>query len=233
VAAEQGAIVFPVELLDGEARCLIAAVVEHPSTTGMIGPIHTPIDIGLHSYLLDHPGIMATLMQRLEMDAPQFSPAGPNQFWIDDGDGAQGRLTVMHRDDAHRIYYIDGRHQSHLFPTVRSRTVVFMSIAPWTTPEEHSGVRTVLISYTQFEGGVLTGFARVFRPLVEWAVKRALARQFDLTNQLGSVIAQDPDLVQTEVASLQTLDLEDRRVLNAYLQAMPKAGTSSSAASIP
>ncbi|HJU06047.1 MAG TPA: hypothetical protein VJ692_12925 [Nitrospiraceae bacterium] len=233
VASEQGGMAFPVERLDREARCLIAAVVAHSNTTGVIGPMHTPLDAGFHGYLLDHPVIMAMLLQRLGMEAPQFSPAGPNQFLVDDGDGAQGMLTIIHRNDTHRIYYIDGHHQSHLFPTIRARTVVFMSLAPGGAVADNTGVQTTLVSYTQFEGRVLAGFAQAFGPLVEWAVKRALARQFELTSRLGSVIAQDPDRVQREIASLQALDPAVRQALSAYLQAMPKAGASSAAASIP
>ncbi|MGH7231011.1 MAG: hypothetical protein ACREJU_06580 [Nitrospiraceae bacterium] len=233
VVAEQGGVIFPVDQLDSDVRCLIAPVVARPSTRGAIGPMETPIGPELYTYLLDHPAIMVMLLERLGIDAPQFSSTGHNQFLVDDEEGAHGVLTVIHRDEGHRIYYIDGEHQSYLFPTVRARTVVFMHIETASTVERRPAVQTALVSYTQFEGRVLNGLARVFRPLVEWAVKRALVREFDLTNQLGSIIAEDPDRVRREAASLPFTDMEDRRMLSALLLTAPKTRTPSAAASLP
>ena len=42
VAPQHDKITFPVELLTSEARCLLADVIDHPSTTGVIGPEPNP-----------------------------------------------------------------------------------------------------------------------------------------------------------------------------------------------
>jgi hypothetical protein len=227
VAAEHGRLVVPVDRLERESRCLIAEVVTRPGASTMIGPVLTPIRSELYAHLLDHPDVRTLLMQRLEMETCRFSPKGPNQFWVDDGDGAEGLLTVLYRDSFYRIYYIDGQHRSALFPTVRVKTVVFMKMVPTERNEGLPAVQVALVSYTRFESRLLTGLARMFQPLVARAVKRALAREFDLSHQLGVMIAEDPDRVRKAIASLPFDDPEDRRTFNALLETVSRTPASS------
>lgn len=216
LAPEHGGMAFPVDQLTAESRCLLAEVIDHPDASGTIGPRETPISIDLYAYLLDHPTVTAMLMQRMGMGSFQITAKGsnPNRYWVNDGDGAEGLLSIVFRDAHTRIYYIDGQHRSTLFPTIRAKTAVFMRIMPETTLEGHA-VQTILTSYTRFEDGMLSQLMRLFQPLVTRAVNHTLTKEFSMTHRLGILIAEQPQRVLQEAEGLS----DDRQSLLALLRA--------------
>ncbi len=226
LAAEQGGMVFPVDKLTQANRCLVGGVANSPTTSGLVGPVRTPISAKLYEYLLDRPPVIAALLQRLNMANYQFTPKGPQQYWGNDGDGTQGLLSLVHQDAGHRIYHIDGFHEGHVFPMVRARAVVFMKLTPQTGQDGRPAVETALAAFTKLNDPVLSGLVWMLRPLVGEAVTRKLARGFEATNQLAAAIAQDPARVVQEVPSVETLSLGEQRTLIAMIQALMPSSSS-------
>ena len=220
LAAEQGGILFPVDQVDPAWRCLLGPIVNSYTTAGVIGPVQTPIAQGFYKYLLDRPVVIASLVQRLGIANFQASARGPNQFWVNDGDGTQGLLTMVHDDQTTRIYHIDGYHEGTLFPLVRAKAVVFMKIRPVLTQERQSAVETTLVSYIRLDDRVLSAVFYILRPLLGGAVTRKLVRGFEVTNQLSTTIAQDPDRVAQEVTSPPLLASDELESLKTQLHAM-------------
>ena len=218
LAFEHGHMLFPVDQLTSESRCLLADVIDHPSASGVIGPNQTPIGVELYAYLLDHPAVTARLMQRMSMGSFQITPQGPNRYWVNDGDGAEGLLVLVFRDVHTRIYYIDGEHRSALFPTMRAKTAVFLRLIAVPTASGRSMVQTTLASYTRFEDGMLSRLLRLFQPLVTGAVNRTLTKEFSMTHRLGLLIAEQPQRVFREAAGLSEATSEDRQSLLALLR---------------
>lgn len=227
VAAEQGHLTFPVERLDSASRCLISFVADSPTAFGLIGPVRTHVPQHLYEYLLDHPSLIAALVQKLGLGNYQFVNKGPNQFWGNDGDGTQGLLSLLQREGTSRIYHIDGYHEGQVFPMVRAKAVVFLKIAPTASADGHPAVDTSLIAYTRLNDPVLSGLVWVLRPLIGAAVTRKLVRGFDVTNQLGTAIAQDPDRIIQDLPTLPSIDPREQRIFTALLQRLPPAGSSS------
>jgi hypothetical protein len=218
LAFEHGHMAFPVDQLTSDSRCLLADVIDHPSASGVIGPNQTPISVELYTYLLDHPAVTAMLMQRMAMGSFQITPQGPNRYWVNDGDGAEGLLVLVFRDVHTRIYYIDGRHRSALFPTMKAKTAVFLRILPEPAASGRPMVQTTLASYTRFEDGMLSKLLRLFQPLVTRAVNRTLTKEFSMTHRLGLLIAEQPHRVLREAAELSETASDDRQSLLALLQ---------------
>lgn len=221
VAAEQGHVTFPVDRLDSASRCLVSSVADNPTTSGLVGPVRTPIPQRLYEYLLDHPSLIAALARKLGMGNYQFTSRGPNQFWGNDGDGTQGLLSLLQREGTTRIYHIDGYHEGQIFPMVRAKAVVFLKMAQTASPDGHPAVDTLLIAYTKLNDPVLSGLVWVLRPLVGDAVTRKLTRGFDVTNQLGAAIAQNPDRIIQELPTLPSIAPQEQRTLTALLQTLP------------
>lgn len=219
IQAEHSGMIFPVDRLSVDARCLIEPVIDRHGIFEHIGPVQTPISPELYDYLLDHPALTTVLMQRLGMGAFQFMPMGQGRFWVDDGEGARGLLTLLYQDPNNRIYFIDGEHTDVLLPTVHAKTAVFMKLVPAVTAEGRPAVQMSLASYTSLESRLLSAFARIFRPLVQRAVSRTLSRQFHLTNQLGQRIAEDPQRIFQDMPSLPFSKQDDQRMFLALLQA--------------
>ncbi len=222
IVAEQSINQFPVEHLDQAARCQLGNVINDFSTAGSIGPVQTPIPLPLYTYLLDRPPLMATLIERLGLGAYQSAAREPNQFWVTDGDGTQGLLSLVYQDENSRIYHIDGQHEGHVFPMVKAKAAVFMKIQPTTTPEGYPAVRSLLISYTRLDSSLVAGLVRLMRPLVNDAVTRKLSRGFEVTNLLGLAIAQDPDRVAQTVALVPWLNVNELQTLIGLLYTVPQ-----------
>lgn len=226
VTVEQNGFKFPVEQLDPAALCLIEPIVNRATTSGLVGPITTPIPQPLYVYLLDRPVIIASLGERYGLGSYQFTVKGPNQFWGNDGDGTQGLITLLYQDQKARLYHIDGYHEGHLFPLVRVKALVFLRTTPVTTPEGHPAVETSLVAYTRLNDPVLSALLSLLKPLVGDAIIRKLTRGFEVTTQLGLLIAKDPDRIVQEIRILPLIQPEDQRMLTLLLQELPKRTSS-------
>jgi hypothetical protein len=222
VSTDQGGVPFPVDRLDVPTRCRISAVVKGHTTSGLIGPVLTPVTPQLYEYLLDRPPLIAALTDRLDLGAYQFTERGPNQYWVNDGEGTQGLLTLVFQDSAHRIYHIDGFHEGQVFPMVRAKAVVFMHVMPVTAPDGYPAVRTSLMTYTKLDDSILAGLVRILRPLIGEAVTRKLSHGFEVTNQLGMVIAQDRDRVIQYASLVPWLSTSDLQTLVGWLHTVPQ-----------
>jgi hypothetical protein len=218
LASEHGHMAFPVEQLEADSRCLLADVIDHPSAAGVIGPDQTPIGVELYSYLLDHPAVTAMLMQRMGMGSFRIMEKGPNRYWVDDGDGAEGLLSLVFRDARTRIYYVDGQHRSTLFPTIRAKTAIFLRILPERAAPGQSTLTSVA-SYTRFEESMLSRLMHLFQPLVTRAVNRTIMKEFSMTHRLGILIVEQPQRILREAAGLSEITLDDREALLTLLRA--------------
>ena len=219
LSSEHGHMAFPVDQLETDSRCLLADVIDHASASGVIGPDDTPIGLELYGYLLDHPAVTAMLMQRMGLGSFQIMEKGPNRYWVNDGEGAEGLLFLVFRDAHTRIYYVDGQHRSTLFPTIRAKTAIFMQINTRPVALGQSTVQTTLASYTRFEDGMLSRLMHLFQPLVTRAVNRTLAKEFSMTHRLGILIAEQPQRILQEAAGLSEATPDDRQALLALLHA--------------
>ena len=229
LTSEHGHMAFPVEQLEADSRCLLADVIDHPSASGVIGPDRTPISVELYSYLLDHPAVTAMLMQRMGMGSFRIMEKGPNRYWVDDGDGAEGLLSLVFRDARTRIYYVDGQHRSTLFPTIRAKTAIFLRIIPERAAPGQSTVLTSVASYTRFEESMLSRLMHLFQPLVTRAVNRTIMKEFSMTHRLGILIVEQPQRILREAAGLSEITSDDRQALLTLLRA--EVATSHPAAS--
>lgn len=232
-AEEQGGVAFPVAQLDSRSRCLIGAVLNNPTTTGRFGPIRTPVTIQLYEYLLDHPPLIAALAERLGLGAYQFTARDWNQYWVNDGDGTQGLLTLLYQDPLRRIYHIDGYHEGRIFPMVRAKAVAFMHIAPVVTADGYPAVQTSLMAYIKLDDALLAGLVRLLSPLVSDAVTRKLSRGFEVTTHLGAAIAQDRERVAQQAALVPWLSLPEMQTLIGWLYTVPQRAAVRSAAETP
>jgi hypothetical protein len=225
IAAKQGGLQFPVEEIDSSARCLVGLVVNDWSTSDVVGPIESPIRIDLYSFLVDHPIVTASLVQSLGLASYQFTGRGDHQYWVNDGDGTQALLSLVHQSEGTRIYYLAGYHEGHVFPRVHAKAAVFLRMRPVVTKAGGSAVENTLISYTRLDDPWLAGVVRILRPLIGGAVTRKLSRGFQVTTQLGTLIADDPDRVTQQADALLQMDPAAMRTLAALLRASRRPAT--------
>jgi hypothetical protein len=118
-----------------------------------------------------------------------------------------------------RIYYIEGNHHGHIWPTVHATAVVFMKVEP--TSPKAAVVHTSLISYARLDDKFLRGLVWLLRPLLEDAITRKLTRGFEATYLLGQRIAEEPARILQEVPTLPFEDTDEARHFVSLIPSTP------------
>jgi hypothetical protein len=212
-----------------DARCLVGQVVNRPTTVGTIGPLQTPVSQDLYEYLLDRPVVTAALVERFGMGSYRFTARGPGRFWVEDGDGTEGLITLLHHDGGFRVYHVEGEHHGHIFTSVHATAAVFMKIEPAPGP----GVSTSLISFARLHGRFLAGLVWLLKPLLEDAITRKLTRGFEVTYLLGQRIAQEPGAILEAVPSLPFESQQEAQAFVSLLNTVPQASLPSTSTQTP
>jgi hypothetical protein len=213
------AVAFQVAKLDHATQCRIGRVINGHTTRGTIGPLETPVGLELYEYLLDRPVVTAALVERLGIGTYRFVPRGPGEFWVEDGDGTEGLVTLIQQHADTRIYYIEGNHHGHIWSTVHATAVVFMKLEP--TPAKAATVSTSLVSYARLDDKLFRGLVWLLRPLLEDAITRKLTRGFEATYLLGQRIAEDPARILQEVPTLPFEDADEARHFVSLIPSTP------------
>jgi len=218
---------IPADRLDADSRCRLAAILDHPDSSAVLGPDRTPIALAFYEYLLDRPLLVAALLERLGMGRSRIQGRGHQQYWFDDGEGADGMVRLLYQDRQRRLYYIEGRQRSRFLPDIEAATAVVMHVTAVAGSDRESA-QTKMQAYTRFKDGVVTDLLRLFRPLITGPVTRALSKAFTLTHRLGEAIAQDPARVRRAAESLPAETGQDRDALLALLDDIPALAPPSS-----
>lgn len=134
-------------------------------------------------------------MQTLEIGPYQARMYSPTQFGVNDGEGAQGLVTILYQDATTRIYHIEGVHERRLLPVMRGQAAVFLSAISAERRSDPAAVDTTLMSFIQMDDRALSSILSLFKPLIGEVITRRLTRTFGATHRLSQVIAQDPDQV--------------------------------------
>jgi hypothetical protein len=169
------------------------------------------------------------LINRLDLADYKAETRGPNRWWGNDGEGAEGMVHLVYRDRATRIYYLEGTHHSRLLPNLSGKAVVFLRIR---AVKDRSGLESIennLVAYTRLDNRLLSGLASLLRPLVGATVSRKLATGVDVVNRLGLEMRRRPERVLFEATDPPPLAEEDV----AFLKEALGAGTPSSVGGRP
>lgn len=220
LAFSGGPVEIPADRLDADSRCRVAAILDHPDSSAALGPDRTPIALAFYEYLLDRPLLVAALLERLGMGRYRIQGRGHQQYWVDDGEGADGTVRLLYQEGHTRLYYIEGRHRSRFLPDIEAATAVVMHVTAIVGGDRESA-QTRMQAYTRFKDGVVTDLLRLFRPLITGPVTRALSKEFTLTHRLGEAIAKDPVRVRRAAESLPAETGQDRDALLALLDGVP------------
>jgi hypothetical protein len=195
----------------------LGRVINGHTTTGALGPVQTAVSQELYEFMLDRPVITAALVDRLGLGTYRFTESGPHRFWVDDGDGTQGLLTLLYQDGRLRIYHVDGSHQGHVFSMVHAMAVVFLTLQPGLEQSTNASV----VAFVRLNDPVLAGIVWMLRPILEGVFTRKVTRGFEVTHQLGERIAREPDRILQEIASLPFQAQEDAERFRSLVTSLP------------
>jgi hypothetical protein len=189
---------FPMEQVEAGWTCRLRPIITHYTTANKIGPLRTPLAEALYVYLLDHPTLVATLINRLDLGLYRAESRGPHRYWGQDGEGTEGLVELVYEDRATRMYYLDGSHDSRLLSHLTGKAVLLLWMNPVKAANGMEAVETTMVSYTRLDNRVLSGIAALLRPLVGGTVTRKLVKGVETVNRLSEVMQQQPDRVLFE-----------------------------------
>jgi hypothetical protein len=226
LSSQHAGLTFPVEQVDASWVCRLHQIIDDYTTVGRVGPIHTRLSETLYADLLDHPAAIATLANRLGIGPYRAEMRGPDEFWVNDGDGMEGVVRLLYQDLRARIYHLEGFHDSALFPRVYAKAVVLLTVEAVKGPQGTQSVETTLVTYTRLDNRLLAGLVSAIRPLVGKAVTRKLLRGFDAANRLAEAMVEHPDWVLREAVTPPALGAEDMTFVKEAIATLPHVSIS-------
>lgn len=207
--SQHAGVSFPVEQVRTEWACRLQPIISHHTTANKIGPIRTLLSQTMYVYLLDHPTVAATLINRLDLGLYRAEVRGPGRFWGNDGEGAEGLVELVYQDRTHRIYYLEGSQDSRLLPHLSGKAVLFLSMRSVKNADGTGAMDTTIVSYAKLDNRVLSGVVSLLRPLVGGTVTRKLLKGVQTVNRLSEMMRREPDRVLMEAADPPGLSMDD------------------------
>lgn len=193
-----GDLTFPVERIPSDWTCKLQAIIKSHTTVTRVGPIRVAMSEPLYRYLLGEPPVAATLIRRLGLGSYHSQAWGERRFWGDDGEGTKGFVTLVYEDEASRIYYLDGSHESRLLPHITGKAVVFLRMAVVRDHLGNEDMDSTIVAYTKLDNLFLSGLVSFLHPLIRGMVTSKLQKGVETVHRLGVAIRQQPSRVLRE-----------------------------------
>jgi hypothetical protein len=179
----------------------------------------------VYRFLLDHPDFAAGVARALRLGEYRVSPR-EDGYWGDDNRGAKGMLHVLFTDDSRRLYYLEGRYDRPLLPTIEGRLLILLEFHHEADERGATLVTQSLTGHVRIDtplvGAVAHLLGALSRSLVERAVERKVRRFFgtvarvsrwahDEPEQLVAALDGHPEVPANAIlAEFRTLLLEGR-----------------------
>lgn len=198
LSSRHAGVIFPVEHVDDSWACRLQPITNNYTTANKIGPVRTALTEEIYGYLLDHPPMAAHLVNRLDLGLYKAAAKAPDTFWASDGEGTEGVAQLVYRDRFTRIYYLEGRHDGTLLPSVTGKAVALLRIQPVQGLNGSAAMDTTLVAYLRLDNRFLSGVMSVLRPLIGKVVTRQFMKAFHAADRLGDLMRHDPGRVLFE-----------------------------------
>ena len=217
-------VVFPVEKMEPQALCRLAAVVNDYTTHRVMPPILTPIQKPVYDFLVDHPVLTSFLVRQLDLAGYRITRAGPAALHGDDGQGAVGLITILYQDTTRRVYHMEGSHRGRLFPEITGKAIVMLNYHAKSQADGREYVETRITTYSRLDNPILATLVKVLQPILRGVVNEKLTNAFIVVHRLGELMAVDPERVYRQVETAPDVDTADVEALRALLLPTFKKG---------
>ena len=209
LSSQHAGVTFPVEQIEANWACRLQPIINHYTTANKLGPLRTPLPEAVYLYLLDHPPMAATLVNRLGIAPYHSEMRGHGRYWGNDGERTEGIVELVYQDRTSRVYYLEGSHDSRFLPRIKGKAVVLLRMNQVTDSNGTEAMDSTLVSYTRLDNRLLAGIVSLLRPLAGSAVTRKLAKGIDTVNRLSQVMRQEPDRVLSEATKSPGLSSDE------------------------
>lgn len=195
----------------------VARAMAKPTVHYVVGPIESPLPMDVAQFLLDHPDLSAWIVRRHRIAPYIIEMKGPNHSWADDRDGTTGFIDLADKRPNGRVYYTEGTHVSGIFPDIHAAAVILMDIRSAPRPGCPERIATSFEVYLRMRSAFLSAMVKILRPFIRGILIRKFSKAFSSAEQVGILLAKDPDAVRQEILDYPGLSMDDRAVAQRLL----------------
>lgn len=181
---------LPQDLPEHE-RVRLEQVTEHASVTAQSNGEAFVVRGDVFEYLLDHPEFATHVIRALEIGRYRIWRE-PDGLWLDDDAGALVQFHTSYAARGSRIFYLRGRYQPSVLPTIRGRVVVVLEYRVEPASGGKSLITPTMTSFVRIDNGLVEALARLFRGVVAPRAAKVTSRIVVDIAKTSSAIDQDP-----------------------------------------
>jgi hypothetical protein len=153
-------------------------------------------------FLLDNLDLTTYIVRNLDLGNQTLRKVDTSTFEGNDGEGLHGRMNLILRDDARRVYLAQGKLEEGFFFDVEGRAAI---VAEQDHPNKDKQVIRLFI-YIKLDNQFLDVMAHIFSPLLSGAVTGRISKFLTAASIASQAIYQDPNRIQKILNTADNID---------------------------
>jgi hypothetical protein len=182
----------PWERLDTDAYELVRDVVKGAAVSREVRDItfrsHKPV----FDFLFDNPDFAADVARLLREGKYRVRRVG-EVYEADDGRGVRGVMRPLLSEDGRRVFYLEGRYNPPLLPTLSGRLVILLDTEHLDGPDGVTYCAMKFSGFLKLDSVVADSFARLIQSFSEDQVDKRVRRFFGHVAAVSRRAYDDPE----------------------------------------
>jgi hypothetical protein len=195
--------------LPEQERARLQQVTQHASVTAQSNGESFLVRGDVFEYLLDHPDFATHVIRALEIGRYRIWRE-PDGLWLDDDAGALVQFHIAYAAHGSRVFYLRGRYQPSVLPTIRGRVVVVLEYRVEPASGGKSLITPAMTSFVRIDNGLVEALARLFKAVVAPRAAKVTSRIVVDIVKISIAIDQDP--VRVDEALCRRPDVPSREL---------------------
>jgi hypothetical protein len=183
---------IPWDRLDTTAYDLVRDVVDGAALAREVRDITFRSRKPVFDYLLDNPDFAAEVARILREGKYRIRRVGEG-YEADDGHGGRGTMRFLLNEEGRRVYYLQGRYDPPLLPTLTGRLVILLDTEHLDGPDGVTYCAMKFAGYLKLDGAMADAVARVMQMFSEDQVDKRVRRFFRHVAAVSRRAYNDPE----------------------------------------
>lgn len=194
-----GGRLIPWEQLDEESFALARDVVSQALVFRQVDGIAFRSRKEVYDYLIQHMDFAADVARMLRVGKYRIRRTSAG-FEADDGHGAHGFLKPLYDDGDRRVFYLQGRYDPPILPSIAGRLVLVLDTSYTQAPDGENYAEMRFAGYLRLDSVLAEVIATVAQSFSDEMVQKKVKRFFRDVARVSRRAYDDPDGLIEELA---------------------------------
>ncbi len=199
IALVPGGRLIPWEQLDEESFALARDVVSQALVFRQVDGIAFRSRKAVYDYLIQHMDFAADVARMLRVGKYRIRRTSAG-FEADDGHGAHGFLKPLYDDGDRRVFYLQGRYDPPILPSIAGRLVLVLDTSYTQAPDGENYAEMRFAGYLRLDSVLAEVIATVAQSFSDEMVQKKVKRFFRDVARVSRRAYDDPDGLIEELA---------------------------------